>query len=186
MKISTVFLDRDGVINVDCPDYLLSVEDIKIQRGVPSALKKLRDAGIKTIVVSNQSSIGKELISRRVSEAIFEEIIRRAEKKGGHIDAYYYCPHTPEDGCNCRKPGIGMFLRAKREHDIIMEEAVFVGDGYGDACAAKRLKIPFYLVEQGWGRVTKVKSDRSGVPYIQVKNLTDAVNKILEIKENES
>ncbi|MFA6617598.1 MAG: HAD-IIIA family hydrolase [Candidatus Neomarinimicrobiota bacterium] len=186
MKVTTVFLDRDGVINVDCPDYLLSAEDIKIQRGVPAALKKLKDAGIRVIVVSNQASIGKELISRRASEAIYKEIIHRAEKKGGHVDGYYYCPHTPEDGCNCRKPGIGMFLRAKREHKIIMEEAVFVGDGYGDVGAAKRLKIPFYLVEQGWGRVTKVKSDRDGLPYIQVKNLADAVDKILDIKENNS
>ncbi len=179
MKITTVFLDRDGVLNADVPDYLLSIDDIKIQRGVPGALKKLSDAGLRIIVVSNQASIGKGLISRRRAEQIFDEVIRRAEAKGGHIEEYYYCPHTPDDGCNCRKPEVGLFLRAKREHNIIMEEAVFVGDGFGDARAAKRLKIPFYLVEQGWGLVTKVKCDKEEVPYIQTKNLQDAVEKIL-------
>jgi len=185
MKISTVFLDRDGVLNVDQPDYLLSIDDVKIQRGVPGALKKLNDAGIHVIVVSNQAGIGKELISRRAAEQIFEEVIRRAEVKGGHINGYYYCPHAPDDGCNCRKPEIGMFLRAKRQHSIIMEEAVFVGDGFGDARAAKRLKIPFYLVKQGWGPVTKVKCDVADVLYIQVKHLQDAVDKILALKESE-
>ncbi len=184
MKISTVFLDRDGVLNVDSPDYLLSMDDVKIQRGVPGALKKLSDAGIKIIVISNQAAIGKELISRRTAEQIFDEVIHRSEAKGGHVDGYYYCPHAPDDGCNCRKPEIGMFLRAKREHDIIMEEAVFVGDGFGDARAAKRLKIPFYLVDQGWGPITKVKCDAAGVPYIQAKHLSDAVEKILALKES--
>ncbi|MCD6446872.1 MAG: HAD-IIIA family hydrolase [Candidatus Marinimicrobia bacterium] len=184
MNITTVFLDRDGVLNIDRSDYLLSMDDIKIQRGVAAALKKLSDAGLRVIVVSNQAGIGKELISRRRAEQIFDEIIRRSEIKGGHVDGYYYCPHTPDDGCNCRKPEIGLFLRAKREHNIIMEEAVFVGDGFGDAGAAKRLKIPFYLVEQGWGPVTKVKCDKAGVPYIQIKNLRDAVDKILALKES--
>jgi len=184
MKISTVFLDRDGVLNVDRPDYLLSMDDVKIQRGVAGALKKLNDAGMRIIVVSNQAGIGKELISRRRAEQIFDEVIRRSEIKGGRVAGYYYCPHAPNDGCNCRKPEIGMFLRAKREHNIIMEEAVFVGDGFGDARAAKRLKIPFYLVEQGWGPVTKVKCDKEKIPYIQTKNLRDAVDKILALKES--
>lgn len=185
MKISTVFLDRDGVLNIDRPDYLLDINEVKIQRGVPAAIKKLTDAGICNIVISNQASIGKELISRRASEAIFDEIIRRCELKGGHINGYYYCPHTPDDGCNCRKPGIALFLRAKREHGINMDEAVFVGDGFGDACAAKHLRIPFYLVKQGWGPVTKVKCDKGGIPYIQSKDLQDAVDKILAIKDDE-
>ncbi len=184
MKITTVFLDRDGVLNVDSSDYLLSMDNVKIQRGVPAALRKLSDAGMRVIVVSNQAGIGKELISRRGAEQIFDEVIRRSEAKGGHIDGHYYCPHTPDDGCNCRKPEIGMFLRAQIEHKIIMEEAVFVGDGFGDARAAKRLKIPFYLVAQGWGPVTKARCDTSKVPYIQVKDLAEAVDKILEQKEN--
>lgn len=184
MKITTVFLDRDGVLNVDKPDYLLSMNDVEIHKDVPGALKKLKNAGMRVIVVSNQAGIGKELISRRAAEEIFDEVIRLSETKGGHVDGYYYCPHTPDDGCNCRKPGIGMFLRAKREHKIIMKEAVFVGDGFGDARAAKRLKIPFYLVEQGWGPVTKVKCDSAKVSYIQVTNLQDAVDKILALRES--
>jgi len=180
MKITTVFLDRDGVLNVNKSDYLLHEEDVSIYEDVPAAIKRLTKAGIQIIIVSNQAGIGKELITRRTAEAIFDKVIRGSETKGGHIDDYYYCPHTPDEGCNCRKPGIGMFVRAKLEHDIIMEESVFVGDGFGDAQAAKHLKIPFYLVDQGWGPVTKVKCDAGNIPYIPVKNLRDAVKDIIK------
>ena len=185
MKISTVFLDRDGVLNVDDPNYILQLDEALIHDDVPQAIKQLSDQGLHIIIISNQACIGKGLLSRRTAEAIFDEIITLAESQGGKITDYYYCPQTKEDACNCRKTGIALFLRAQRKYQFNMNEAVFVGDGYADAEAAKHLKIPFYLVEQGWGKVTKVKCDASSTPYIQVKNLQDAVDKILAQKENE-
>ncbi len=183
MKISTVFTDRDGVLNVDKPDYLLRLEDVEIHEDVPAALARLTKAGIRVIVISNQAGIGKELISKRAAEAIFDEVIREAESAGGHIDAYYYCPHTWDDECNCRKPGIALFLRAAREHAFDIKGSVMIGDGFGDARAAEHLRVPFFLVEQGWGPVTKVKCDSSEVPYQQVRNFSEAADAILKLNE---
>jgi D-glycero-D-manno-heptose 1,7-bisphosphate phosphatase len=183
MVISTVFLDRDGVINEDKPPYLIRVEDVAIHKDVQEALRKLTDAGIRAIVVSNQGAIGRGLHSRENAERIFRKVIDGAEAGGGKIDAWYYCPHPPEEGCSCRKPRTGMFEQAVHEHGIRLEEAVFVGDGFGDALAAQTLGLPFYLVNQGWGPGTKVECDEKQVPYIPVANLGEAVNNILNNRE---
>ncbi|MEA2077545.1 MAG: HAD-IIIA family hydrolase [Candidatus Marinimicrobia bacterium] len=185
MKITTVFLDRDGVLNIDSPDYLLRLEDVQIHADVPAAIKQLTDAGMRLIVVSNQAGIGKGLLSVPVAEAIFDKVIEGAEAEGGKITGRYYCPHTSEDNCNCRKPKPGMFMQAVKDHGIRLEQSVFVGDGFGDARAAKELNIPFYLVSQGWGSVTKQKCDDKTIPYISVKNLQEATDLILASKEDE-
>ncbi|MBW6458898.1 MAG: HAD-IIIA family hydrolase, partial [FCB group bacterium] len=107
MKISTVFLDRDGVLNEDKPTYLIRVEDVVIHKDVPEALHKLRAAGIRVFVVSNQGGIGRGLHNRENAEKIFRKVIEGSEAGGGKIDGWYYCPHAPEDTCSCRKPRTG-------------------------------------------------------------------------------
>jgi histidinol-phosphate phosphatase family protein len=183
MTISTVFLDRDGVINEDKPPYLIRMEDVVIHKDVPEALRKLRAAGLRVFVVSNQGGIGRGLHSKENAERIFRKVIEVAEAGGGKIDAWYYCPHAPEDGCSCRKPRTGMFEQAVREHGIRLQEAAFVGDGFGDAVAAKTLGLPFYLVNQGWGPGTRVECDEKRIPYIPVANLGEAVDKILNSRK---
>ncbi|MCF7832389.1 MAG: HAD-IIIA family hydrolase [Candidatus Marinimicrobia bacterium] len=183
MKITTVFLDRDGVLNVDKPEYLLSLTDVQIHDDVPAAVKKLTDAGMRIIVVSNQAGIGKGLLDEMDAEMIFQTIIIGVEADGGKIDAYYYCPHTKDDECTCRKPEIGMFMQAVKDHGVLLEESVLVGDGFCDAKAAETLNIPFYLVRRGWGPATKRKCDTAGTPYVSVKDLREAVEKILALKD---
>ena len=180
MKITTVFLDRDGVLNVDKPDYILRVEDVHLYKDVATAIKQLSDAGIRIIVISNQAGIAKRLLNVETAEAIFEKVIHGAESGGGHISDYYYCPHKDKDACVCRKPRTGLFEQAVREYGLLLEETVFVGDGYGDAGAAHRLGIPFYLVDQGRGFETRKKCDAGGQLYIWVDNLQDAVQQILK------
>lgn len=179
MKVNTVFLDRDGVLNEDSADYILRVKDIKIHKDVPCTLKLLTDAGKRMIIVSNQAGIGKGLLTVDEAKIIFAKIIELSEVEGGKIAGHYFCPHTNEDQCNCRKPKVGMFMQAVRDHGIRLERAVFVGDGFGDAQAAKTLNIPFYLVAQGWGPTTKQKCDDQNIPYIYVKDLREAVDRIL-------
>lgn len=184
MKVRTVFLDRDGVLNADRPDYLLRLEDVLIPDDVPGALKDLTDAGKRLIVVSNQAGIGKGLLSRDHADKIFDKVILGAEAQGGKIMDRYYCPHTNEDECSCRKPEVGMFMQAVKDHGVRLEYAVFVGDGFGDARAAKKLNIPFYLLSRGWGPETKRKCDKANIPYIYVKDLQEAVNRILESEDD--
>lgn len=186
MKISTVFLDRDGVLNEDKPPYLIRVEDVVIHKDVPGALRQLTKAGIDIVVVSNQGGVGRGLHSYENAERIFRKVLEGAESAGGKILDWYFCPHAPEAGCNCRKPETGMIEQAVREHGIDLSKAVFVGDGFGDAGAAQRLGLPFFLLRQGWGERTRISCDKAGVPYIQVDNLQEAVTRILETnKENQ-
>lgn len=179
-------MDRDGVLNEDKPPYLIRVEDVAIHRDVPAALRQLRDAGIRVIVVSNQGGVGRGLHSYENAERIYRAVVEGAESGGGKILDWYFCPHAPEEGCDCRKPETGMIEQAVREHHIDLKEAVFVGDGFGDAGAAQRMGLPFFLVRQGWGEQTKISCDEAGVPYTLADNLQDAVIRILKInKENE-
>ena len=185
MKVNTVFLDRDGVLNADSPNYIRRVEDVRVHYDVPSAIKALTDEDKRLIVISNQAGIGKGLLSKEDAEAIFDKIIEGAESRGGKITARYYCPHKPEDKCKCRKPKTGMFRQAVKDHGIKMEDAVFVGDGFADAQAAQALHIPFYLVAQGWGPETRMKCDAEDIPYISVSNLQEAVDLILESEDDD-
>ncbi|MFA5435294.1 MAG: HAD-IIIA family hydrolase [Candidatus Neomarinimicrobiota bacterium] len=186
MKISTVFLDRDGVLNEDKPPYLIRVEDVVIHRDVPAALRQLTEAGIRVVVVSNQGGVGRGLHSYENAERIFRAVVEGAESGGGKILDWYFCPHAPEAGCGCRKPETGMIEQAVRKHGIDLKGAVLVGDGFGDACLAQRLQMPFFLVRQGWGERTRISCDDAGVPFRQVENLQDAVNRILKMnKENQ-
>lgn len=185
MKINTVFLDRDGVLNADSPNYIRSLDDVRVHYDVPGAIRTLTEEDKRLIVISNQAGIGKGLLSVEDAEAIFDKIIEGAEAAGGKIMARYYCPHKPEDKCKCRKPKTGMFRQAVKDHGIRLEQAVFVGDGYADALTAKALHIPFYLVAQGWGPETRQKCDEEDIPYIYVSNLQDAVDMILESEEDE-
>lgn len=181
MKISTVFLDRDGVLNEDKPPYLIRVEDVVVHKDVPEALRQLTEAGINVVVVSNQGGVGRGLHSPENARRIFRAVVEGAESGGGKILDWYFCPHAPEAACNCRKPETGMIEQAVREHHIDLTEAVFVGDGFGDACLAQRLQIPFFLVRSGWGAQTKISCDEAGVPYNPVENLQDAVTRILKM-----
>ena len=185
MKINTVFLDRDGVLNADSPNYIRSLDEVRIQPGVPEAIRTRSDEGKRLIVVSNQAGIGKGLLSVKDAEAIFDKSIKGAESAGGKIMARYYCPHTVEDKCNCRKPKTGMFRQAVKDHGIRLERSVFVGDGFGDAVAAKKLNMPFYLVAQGWGPETRQRCDDEDIPYIFVSDLEEAVELILESEDDQ-
>ncbi len=186
MEISTVFLDRDGVLNADDPGYVLREEDVQVLPGVPEAVKRLTDAGIGMIIVSNQQAVGKGLLSMERAEAIFRKVIAGAESAGGRITDYYYCPHLRESNCTCRKPGTGLFEKAAGDHDIALSESVFVGDGSGDAGAAEQLGIPFYLVRQGWWERTREFCEDHQIPYTLVSNLFAAAEEILKINQGKT
>ena len=179
MTIRTVFLDRDGVLNADSAEYILRPQDVRILPGVPEALRRLTDAGIRSIIISNQSAVGRGLMSRRAAEDIFQMVIHAAESAGGKITDHYYCPHTKEDACSCRKPGTRLFGKAAEDHAFPIAESAFIGDGFGDAGAAAKLGIPFYLVQQGWWEKARAFCEKNKVPYTLVPHLGAAVDDIL-------
>jgi D-glycero-D-manno-heptose 1,7-bisphosphate phosphatase len=146
-----VFLDRDGVINeliyheeqgiIDSP---FTVNQLKIIRGVPEAIRMLRDAGYKIIVVSNQPGVAKKHMSMKTFEAIRQRLIEELVRENANVDAEYYCLHHPQavvselkTVCDCCKPEPGLIIKAAGELDIDLKSSWMVGDGLTDIRAGK-------------------------------------------------
>jgi D-glycero-D-manno-heptose 1,7-bisphosphate phosphatase len=152
MPEAAVFLDRDGVINKDRPDYVRSWEEFEFLPGVLEALRVLAAGPHQVVVVSNQSGIGRGLVSRETVDEIHARMTEAVRRSGGRIDAVYYCPHRPDEDCPCRKPRPGLILKAARELDIDLAGSWLVGDDLRDLESAVAAGVRPVLVRTGHGR----------------------------------
>ncbi|HUA89994.1 MAG TPA: HAD family hydrolase [Steroidobacteraceae bacterium] len=134
----TVVLDRDGTIIVD-HGYLDDPGKLEFLPGALAGLRAWRARGNRVIIVSNQSGIGRGRLTRPLVDAINERLLRMIEHGGAHIDAVYYCPHAPEDGCDCRKPATRLVEDAGRELGFDPRLTVVVGDKSSDVELGQRL-----------------------------------------------
>ena len=132
MLKKVVFLDRDGTINRDSPDYIKSWEEFEFLPGSVKAIEKLNANGFTTIVITNQSALPRKLISLEELEGIHTMMRQIVQSNGGKIKDVFYCPHMPDDECDCRKPAPGLILRAQRKYSIDLLDAVMVGDSHRD------------------------------------------------------
>ncbi len=138
-----VFFDRDDTINDDV-GHCRRPEDIKIFPGVGEAMKKLNDAGLMTIMITNQSVIGRGWLDEKGLEIIHDKV--RKDVLPGRIDDIFYCPHVPDGGCDCRKPKIGMAIQALRKYNIDTLNSYMIGDGdrdvqFGESIGCKAYKV---------------------------------------------
>ena len=138
-----VFFDRDDTINDDV-GHCQRAEDIKIFPGVGEAMKKLNDAGLMTIMITNQSVIGRGWLDEKGLEIIHDKV--RKDVLPGIIDDIFYCPHVPDGGCDCRKPKIGMALQALKKYNIDTLRSYMIGDGdrdvqFGESIGCKTYKV---------------------------------------------
>ena len=122
-----LFIDRDGTINRDCP-YCHDLSQIDIYMDAVSLIRDYRKRGYLIIVITNQSGLGRHYFSIQDLEAFNEELNRRLKELGAQFDYLYYCPHIPEDNCDCRKPKDGMIRRAVQDHGIDLDSSVLAGD----------------------------------------------------------
>jgi D,D-heptose 1,7-bisphosphate phosphatase len=120
-----VFLDRDGTIARDV-HYCRRVEDFELLPTVPEAIKLLNTNGFKVVVVTNQSGIARGYFTEQTLEQIHQKMKDELANHNAWVDAIYYCPHHPDDGCDCRKPGTALFLKAARELDIDLARSYVV------------------------------------------------------------
>ncbi len=134
----TVFLDRDGTLNYD-PGYLKVAAELKLLAGVGPALARLKGSGAKLIVVTNQSGIGRGMLTLKDLEAIHARLQGLLEQEGAALDAIYFCPHHPNDGCRCRKPHVGMVERAVSELQLDIRRSYMIGDHARDIQLAHRV-----------------------------------------------
>ncbi|MBI3551271.1 MAG: HAD-IIIA family hydrolase [Elusimicrobia bacterium] len=149
---SAVFLDRDGVIVAEV-DYLVDAAQLKLIPGSARAIAALRRAGLKTIVVSNQSAVARGMLSLRGLSKITKALKRMLKTKGAELDAVYYCPHHPDFGrsCACRKPGLALLKKATRRFRLDLGSCFFVGDTSTDMLTARRAGMRGLLVRTGYG-----------------------------------
>jgi len=174
-----VFIDRDGVINVDLGGYVTRPEDFRFEAGSVEALKHLADRGWDIIVISNQAGVGDGVFTQQALEEVHAKMIADLEREGIGILGSYYCLHGKNAGCVCRKPAPGLFQRAAREHTFEPAQTFFIGDKASDIEAGKRFGLKTILVRTGYGRVDEKKMTGTLAPNYTADSLLDAVNNIL-------
>jgi histidinol-phosphate phosphatase family protein len=139
------FLDRDGTLNPDLK-YLREPGRLELFPGVADGIRWLRSLGYLAVCVTNQSGVGRGLYSEHDVERIHDRLNELLRARGAMIDAFYYCPHTPEAGCECRKPRTELFERASREMGIRLSRSAIIGDRSLDIKAGSRLGLLSALV----------------------------------------
>ena len=149
-----VILDRDGVINHDSDQYIKSPEEWKPIPGSLAAIARLNQAGYRVVVASNQSGVGRGLFETDTLMAIHDKMHKALALVGGRIDAIFFCPHTNEDHCDCRKPKPGMLKEIAARFNAGLAGVPVIGDSLRDLQAAVAAGAQPMLVLTGKGRKT--------------------------------
>jgi D-glycero-D-manno-heptose 1,7-bisphosphate phosphatase len=149
-----IILDRDGVINHDRDDFVKSADEFVPIDGSIDAIARLHKAGFTVVVATNQSGLARGKFDLDDLEAMHEKLTQLVEEQGGELSAIFYCPHSPEDNCKCRKPLPGMIDAIEAEFNISAEGFYFVGDSLRDMQAAVTKGCKPILVKTGNGEKT--------------------------------
>ena len=164
MANKAAFLDRDGTIARDVP-YCCRPEDFELLPTVPEAIRLLNRKGFKVVVITNQSGIARGYFTEEILAQIHNKMEQELARGGAVIDAIYYSPHHPCDGCNCRKPKTALFLKAAGELEINLGLSYVVGDMQIDVDAGKALGCKTVLVTTG--PQSPIPNPQSLVPNLQ-------------------
>jgi heptosyltransferase II len=176
----TVFLDRDGTLNYD-PGYLKLAVELRLLPGVAPALARLKTAGARLVVVTNQSGISRGFLTLKDLEAIHARLQGILEKEDAALDAIYFCPHHPDAGCRCRKPGTAMVERAVSELQLDLKRAYVVGDHVRDVQLARNVGAKAVLLtsERVDTQVLQALKAEQAEPNVIVASLAEAADWIL-------
>lgn len=184
-KQKTVFLDRDGTMNVEV-NYLHRPKDLVLIPGTAEAVRLLNEAGYRVVVVTNQAGVARGYYSEEDVVHLHSYMNQLLGVQGAHVDAFYYCPHHPEHGigeykkkCHCRKPETGMFEQAERETPggIDKEQSYMIGDKLLDTEAGRNYGVAGILVGTGYGAEIR-KKEQEGYDYY-AENLLEAARAIV-------
>lgn len=177
-----VLLDRDGVINADSPDYILSVDDFQPLAGSIEAITRLSTNGIEVAVCTNQSAVGRGFLSPDTLHAIHTKLTDQITHAGGKLVGIYACPHSPDAQCDCRKPAPGLCRQALLDRHVLPSDALLIGDSQRDLAAAAAAGIPAWLVRTGNGARTETTQPAHQPVF---DDLASAVDWLLAIKNND-
>jgi histidinol-phosphate phosphatase family protein len=179
--MATIFLDRDGVINENRPDYVKNWGEFCFVPGAREAIVALTQAGHRIVVCTNQAGIAKGIIACDTLEDIHRRMLAGIRSVGGCIEKVYYCPHSKDAQCICRKPHPGLLLRARDELDLNMHDALFIGDSITDIRAGLAAGVHGMLVLTGLGREQlRHHSHEAGGPFLVMVDLKHAAQIIIQ------
>ena len=183
---SAIFLDRDGVIIENRPNYVRSWNDVHIFPQALDSLAKIRKTHHKIFIITNQSVIGRGLISQKIIEQINQQLLGEIRKKGGRIDGIYMCPHAPADNCPCRKPKPGLLFQAAHDFSIDLKNSLMIGDALTDLKAARAAGLTqVALLRTGLGAQQEQNPEISKMqPFPIFNTLAEALNRLVLQQEN--
>jgi D-glycero-D-manno-heptose 1,7-bisphosphate phosphatase len=179
-----IFIDRDGVLIENRPDYVKSWAEVVMYPDAFQALADVRLSGYKIVVVTNQAAIAKGLTSLGEVNSIHQKIQLAVNSAGGRIDAFYICPHQPLDNCLCRKPKPGLLIQASQDMAIELSKSILIGDALTDIQAGKAAGLPaciLLLSGRGRGEVV-LPSAQAFKPFYVFDDLKQAVSNIISGK----
>ena len=158
MKV--LFLDRDGIINID-KGYVYKIEDFIFIKSFLKGIHKFIDNGFSLIIITNQSGIGRGYYSEKDYEILTTFYLNELRKKGINILDVYFCPHTKEDKCSCRKPNDGLIQSAIKDHNININKSILIGDKISDILAGEKAKIPKCFLLNTGQEINEVNKNKS-------------------------
>ena len=172
-----LFLDRDGVIIENRADYIRTWSDVAFYPQALDALVKIKDSHFKILVITNQSAVGRGLISQEVAREINDRLVAEIQSSGGRIDGIFMCPHAPQDHCSCRKPEPGLILQAASRHSIDLQNSILIGDALSDILAGQKAGVAQnILVRTGRGFDQSLLPLASQIPDFTIyDSLSDAL-----------
>ncbi len=181
MSSPAVFLDRDGTINEEM-GYINHLSRFKIFPQAAAAIRRLNEAGLKVVLVSNQSGAARGYFPASLVDEMHRHLNRLLAAAGARLDGIYLCLHGPDEGCLCRKPQPELLLRAARDLDLDLSRSYLVGDRYKDIETATNAGVKGLLVLTGYGRgeFEFLREKTSAQPVYVAQDLADAAAWILK------
>jgi D-glycero-D-manno-heptose 1,7-bisphosphate phosphatase len=172
--------DRDGTIIEDRPAYVRSLADISLLPGAVEALRRAFDQGLTIILVSNQSAVGRGLLTCQEVIALHQALVRSIARQGVEVAGSYLCPHSDAHGCSCRKPAPGMVLAALKEFNLSRSDTFLIGDSPRDVAAAWPAGVRPLLVRTGHSAGAAALPKSPGMGSVKIADdLSAAVDFIL-------
>lgn len=176
-----IVLDRDGVINHDSDAFIKSPDEWLPIDGSLEAISHLNHGGYTVVIATNQSGLARDYFDIEALTAMHKKMDEMLEKVGGRVDAIFYCPHGPDDGCDCRKPKPGMLLEIGQRFNVPLNEVVFIGDSMSDITAACSANAKPMLVRTGKGtKAEKILQTESKISVPVYDDLLTAVAALLK------
>jgi D-glycero-D-manno-heptose 1,7-bisphosphate phosphatase len=180
-RLQAVFLDRDGVINENRVDHVKNWSEFRFLPGSAESIRRLRAAGCRVFVISNQAIIGRGVVAHTAVDAVNGMMLRELRRHGAYVDAVEYCPHRPQQDCACRKPRPGLLLRLATRFGLDLKKSVVIGDALTDIDAGLAVGSSAILVLSGRGKEQLADALASGKKgFVVARDLPEATDLVLK------